>query len=654
MKLIKFAGFFLVFIMLIIQIGENHAAKLGSFSLPYHTFEINALNNRHSVSQITQKIASESVNCGVEVFYVQRTVFEKGEVGLTIYATTKAKNHLIKEYIWEGSYSSLFGEKRSINYKTFDELGHMPSVMTLRVIGSGSSAAAFERNMLINMPGRHINASVVKSSKQSENRHLFLVFLIVCAVNIVLSVYDVLLKRKESFVRITLGDGINRVVVLPVLADSAIYIVLSGAALSFFSIITLVGAYMPFLILTIVCVIAFNILTYFFAFRTGVKEIFSKVKISKGAVIAGYSIKAVVCLVAAVLTLYAMHSFSESYSASLERNYARQFSDYYHIDFSLQQGKVINPMDAFIKAGVMSDMFYREFYEEFNSYVLFNAFPARNIFLANLHAYDILEQRIPDLERIQQDSEFIILLPENYSENILDSVFFILDRELSFEPGSYDYETQVYTESVTLPSFGGLNNDFTVARNPVVVLMNFNPAEYGKAFAGEMMNMGGHSHFAYRVNDDLYRKFIMENGVISQYNIYTYNVLGKYEDNMRIKRNKTLIAAVNAVFLSLINFALTVLVTKMRYRANGIEAAVKKTLGYSLFQRNKLSLQIFLLLDLAISIVLFLITAILGYSFVYCALAALLFTLSDFAFNISFLSYQEKTGIIKILKGGAL
>jgi hypothetical protein len=572
-KLVKFAGFFIIITFTLITIGENHASLLGNFALRFHTFEIYTGNA--DISDITKRISEEAKKLGAEVFMVETASFNDGTITFDIYGTSGAQRYLTSAYIWQGRHTSFFGERRVINYKPLNDLSAEASVLTLRVIGE--NAPAFEREILSIFPGAHIKTSNTDYFEGLRKNSFTTLALIVCAINLLFSFYDVLLSRRETFVRITLGAGKWRIVALSAAKDALVYILLFAVSAGVLSFVTLIGAYMPFIVLLTGGVILINTAVFLIDSRFNVKRVLSKIEFGDGVLILSYFIKAAVCLAALILSVYAVLRLGIVSDTISEREFAENLKGHYHIEFSLKETDKADLMSVFIRPGIMSDKFYREFYDSFDAVILYNAFQTRNIFFANLHTRDFLTERIPELLDFTSDAEFIIILPKNSPKDIMDSVKYLLKRELNFEEGEYKYETLEYGGKAALPSLGGLKDEFAVARNPVIILINYNPSEYDRPLVNKLGNMGGHQYYAYRADEELFGTFALENRLYYEYFFHTYNVWQKYQDDLQKMRQQMLLAAINAGFLVVISLGVVGLITKIRYRAYGVELAVKKT-----------------------------------------------------------------------------
>ena len=255
------------------------------------------------------------------------------------------------------------------------------------------------------------------------------------------------------------------------------------------------------------------------------------------------------------------------------------------------------------------------------------------------------------------NSDFYILVPEEieFSQNANESVYdciemyFGSEKALSCEKITYSGNGEL----LTYDSTEGLTLGAQSFENPIVIYIN-NPSLKLNCDSSTLSTL--FSKMLFNISNSEINT-VCEKYQINEKGFYLQGekVKEKVSDYQAVLNRALLLNTVISAFLLLLELFIISVIIKLEYKVSTTELAVKKVLGYSVFQKNK---QIFLLNTYAALIAVVSCT-------VFCLMYKLAVWYTVIAVGTSVLCLEyviiavlitrfEKQNVAKILKGGCL
>jgi hypothetical protein len=592
MKLTKYIIITFLFAFAFLATGERFVYHLAHFEDTYYgiTFEYDLYGKENSRNLVRDKIEQKLVESDLDVFRVDtKYISDRDEIKI-IYGTPGALENLIAKGIDTKTYESSIIGNVTIELKDFSEIEDIYESDMFYIVGSLDKAARFKSVSLEEASayyGVKDIKSVLSGSEKGVYATLALVWGIAFFMSLLLSLYEVILQKKEIVVRLTLGENIIKVFVFNALTDiavfAAIFIVLSQALLVFSNVTYKID----FVTVMFVAMLMLNTLVNLYITKINLKNDFAKVSGNKGIIVSTYIVKTIsiitatllLCVYGAVIT-EGLDYFKQKDVFDNIKNY-----NYYKIYYTMstRNNGIPKPSDeqlwvdfdyAFGDSSIrMCDL--SESFQHNTILINQNAVELQKSFLGNELYNEIINA---------EKSGVNIFFPAKHSDDNTISKTTLMASAIFFHNAEDDFHTYSYSGKSRVLSIDDntflLRSKFT--DNPVIIIdytehltadSYLNPLYFG-------------TNILYDVSDVDFNTFIAENNmqheilkITNSYELYEFN-------SMMMMRNIKLLGFITFLVL-LLEISIIIFTVKLHYSNNGIEITIKKTLGYSLFERNR-------------------------------------------------------------------
>jgi hypothetical protein len=634
---------------------------------------IEALSKKHSVSAFIITIDSTPDNLFSDI---------------NIYCTDSSVRKTLKEdfQIVQKRYDSIFFTTSDV---AFHEMKEFPvkncTSIKFSLIGSSKNIENFCEELSEEyecgdlQPGRTMN---------QEKNILYVSWIIVTVLAFLLTWYEVLLRKKENGIKISLGEKVGSIVLKNTLTDVACYSVAAIAIVGLLLLFTNTMFLWQISLKMFAVMLLVSTLPYLSLYRYKLKEAFSGINESVSLLSASYGLK----LVTAVLTILIISSnfmlISEAYTYYTQKDFFRSHSDYSFINVNYnQKGKDNDSMDNFLisqnKSAVFQYNLYKKCFSDKNVIMLLAnkelEMPSgenKELIQINKNGKDYLLGHIKGIEAEKiSENKIYYLFPEgDYDRNMLEVQIKDIKEYIAIYYGyDYDFEVQFYKSSSKM--IGIFNNKSTYYKNAVIIFSNLDESlmqiEHEELVTHDVINNEDGSSDSkcegmiincfqdgvmYRISDTEIEKFAEQNGYdIDNYRCSRLNVYESFLNHWNTLKQSLYINCILSALIIALEMIVISTIIKIEYSVNAMELAIKKVLGYSIWQRNK---KIF----------------IITFSVIVAGIAAALvvnakFNISQALFVIAggvvmavlesivilyFVRKMEHVRIQKILKGGAL
>lgn len=631
--------------------GEFFQYYLNTYTSQFSYIDITE-NEMNSQAEIQNNIYHLAEKYNIEVLQTERKNGSGRATSLTVYSTDEAFEKLKTEYsVSPNIYKALFLGTTKVDFADFKDKKLLGETERYYFIGEQRQIQSIRENIK-----NDYACSFIKN--ETEHAYPYLVLLIWAVVGVlflILTWLDIHFQKKENFVLISLGKPIRQIILKNVFIDFLTFSLIFSVLFALLGRFVYLGYEIKNIVLLCAAVLFLNALLYLTLFKMNYKEVLYGANLNERIISDGYVLKSIsMILTVVVLSCNAMlisanfkelkriktlrnvenYSFLELNPVSL-LNLGKDYEETRYGLINSIYGELQNRGCAYSFCGLSGE----------NDYCIINS---DSKFLLN--GFDLKTE--PD-----GNSDFYILVPEEieFSQNADESVYdciemyFGSEKALSCEKITYSGNGELLTydstEELTLGAQSFENPIVIYINNPSLKL-NCDSSTLSTLFSKMLFNISNSE-----INTVCEKYQINEKGFYLQ----GEKVKEKVSDYQAVLNRALLLNTVISVFLLLLELFIISVIIKLEYKVSTTELAVKKVLGYSVFQKNK---QIFLLNTYAALIAVVSCT-------VFCLMYKLAVWYTVIAVGTSVLCFEyviiavlitrfEKQNVAKILKGGCL
>ncbi len=564
-----------------LELYQIHLLDFGEFvTIQAYTEEA------ENVEEYIDTLVAEAKNLSVDVVFVNNKMDKDGNEDITIHCEESFRETLQNDcWYYEGTQKGMLSGTTTVVYKSLPEIDTKKfsrAEYSCKLYGEDEDVGAFLHYW------KEDGGKIVSGKGVVKNTvRLCLVMLwaiVVCVIGS-MTVFERMLGRKEFFVRLSVGESLFRSSVIHIVSDVVVYFAAAGIAVLVVRRLSGAVWFSGYAWGTAGVLSVISTMLYLSLLRNSFRYAFSNAMMSEDTLLFGHFLLA--CFIAALLVLvpFISSSYRDYSNAALQRDLFSRFKGYYYVQFSPYVSDVLGATQG--EGGTSLDPFYhsdevsRKFYEEnflkyspsfFGKYMVVSDV---NICYANVHMKSYLEElfqmTIPD------GYDAVCFYPKKLRQELLKQ--WGLERFLY----SYDGETTIrwipYEHEISTGVTETLQNDFAVMRNPVVVYESISAFEEGdwKTKADTV-----YKGFLYcKCSEEEILAFAEEHGVAAYYE----DVYEGFREYYSKAKNAFWSMTVIATLLSgmVIFFYMTIL--RLECLINGMELAIKKTLGIPLIDR---------------------------------------------------------------------
>lgn len=631
--------------------GEFFQYYLNTYTSQFSYIDITE-NEMNSQAEIQNNIYHLAEKYNIEVLQTERKNGSGRATSLTVYSTDEAFEKLKTEYsVSPNIYKALFSGTTKVDFADFKDKKLLGETERYYFIGEQRQIQSIRENIK-----NDYACSFIKN--ETEHAYPYLVLLIWAVVGVlflILTWLDIHFQKKENFVLISLGKPIRQIILKNVFIDFLAFSLIFSVLFALLGRFVYLGYEIKNIVLLCAAVLFLNALLYLTLFKMNYKEVLYGANLNERIISDGYVLKSIsMILTVVVLSCNAMlisanfkelkriktlrnvenYSFLELNPVSL-LNLGKDYEETRYGLINSIYGELQNRGCAYSFCGLSGE----------NDYCIINS---DSKFLLN--GFDLKTE--PD-----GNSDFYILVPEEieFSQNADESVYdciemyFGSEKDLSCEKITYSGNGELLTYDSTKELTLGVQS----FENPIVIYIN-NPSLKLNCDSSTLSTL--FSKMLFNISNSEINT-VCEKYQINEKGFYLQGekLKEKVSDYQAVLNRALLLNTVISVFLLLLELFIISVIIKLEYKVSTTELAVKKVLGYSVFQKNK---QIFLLNTYAALIAVVSCT-------VFCLMYKLAVWYTVIAVGTSVLCLEyviiavlitrfEKQNVAKILKGGCL
>ena len=666
MKKIRFILCFILFAIGILFQGEAFGEYIQYFTLPIDgiNFKFEDMAKKVDTDTTKEFLMSKSKETGVKIFAVSFLSDEVGERTVEFYINDdETKTVLTDEYyVVPGEYKSILYDNTKVEFKKFSEIKQLESIEQICILGKTENIGKFTGECFDNIDCVfHAGTPGVSDELIGIN----IVWCIVVILNLLLTLYDISINKKEYAVRMSCGEHAVKLIAQNTFIDIFTYVFEYAVLLRMLRNLTNVQFVwrISFTLICVLCVV--NTFMYFQLFFTNIKNSMYGDPVSSHLVRTSYVVK-LVCTVMSIVV------FSSNFGTVIECvNFYRQksyFDAYKNYDYIKLYYNNVYENDSRDYNALNMDM-YRNLFNDGRVMIqrdisgTFSENMGARILYFNRNTIGYLKSEFKEIDFDDLKSEKIYaFIPKKWSRSLSEEEWLSLKQTVEWQiygldSSDLEFEQIIYSDSVSLIAMSNsYQHDSQLVKNPIVFYSNIDETKQLGKKIGDVNILLGESHIMYDLNDRQFNSYLLSTDFDKQADqIVKRNIYDVYKENtVEVRSYMYLNLAMSLITLCL-EILLIITVVKYEYMNRSRELAIKTTLGYSRLSKYK---TVWVLC--ACTFVFGLAGSVIISRFIneisakYLLFGTFIAFAIDLMTNIYYIDRVEKEQLSKLIKGGSL
>jgi hypothetical protein len=636
-----------------------------SFSLP---FKVNG-------DEMTTEILETADDFNIMFFTVRHETDGIAHEIVTIYYSDVSILEEIHQRcnIKTTEYSSILFGKTSIYALPFEKSSQELLTGEYYLVGDEQKMMPFKMALMDKYGG-----SLIRSGYDPMDDKIIViaVWAAIVFVFLLLTLFEYSMALKGNAIEITMGRSPISILFRTVITDIVgltIWQIILRTALPLFTNPSFLQSYA---FIALVCMFAIDIIIYSKLFRLNAYEILRGNKKQRGLLASCYATKYIIGTL--LITVVATNSavIKEAIIYSTQGSFWEKYAQYNQLairyvsdDQSLYISENGEPSTIEMENLLINYKAYNTLFSATDvtlmSYVGGkDLVGGTDIIAYNKNLSDYLMEKMPDIDfSTLNEGRVYAFVPRRIFkteltplqvDNLNHIVNYFMDWDGNFTDGA---DIVFYDKTVKLLAVeGNMRFNSKYYKNPIVIFTNIDELLHPRINIGDN-NIGSNNQFTmYNISKEVFENFAeRENPDDYDVQIFHANIDDQYQYRWGVLRKTLFINTLLCILLICLNVLITIVTTRLNYSINAVELALKKIVGYTVFERQQkllIGAIIGFLIGCTVAII---IGAMLDFNSVaYVIIVSLLFFAVDLAVIIKAINKTEKECIQKILKGGAL
>ncbi len=639
MKKAKYILSLILFSIVLTFIGETYAWHLVSFETKYDyvTMYKDLEVPQEDMIRDIKNVAKEE---NLEVFVVSREILNIFSENIKIYGTKGTANHLeVDSFIQPGDYQSIFLGDFNYEVLPLANITDINNFDKYYLIGDKENKIHFKQKLVDKYGGRFPQEGYVALNSVLN---ISVVWSIIICLLLLITLYEVAQMRKEVVIRIISGERLQNIIYKNVISDSLFYTCAFSLLVLLFLQFSNVKYYLSLSILLIIIFIIINNLIYFTLYIGDYKkDMKSKIGVKRVLKIS-YLYKIFTIFITVILAAGCLTLIDEGIKFYKQKSFFEDAKDYSYVELNLKEYEDTKKLRF---------DFYKEYLSMNNAISLVDLSSwtlnsDRNYTFADNGSLEYLHEKVSELDTSSLENKVYFVAPEKYkSEKVIAEMKEVWE---SYYPYQYEYDIIWYNEELNIISIDKINNiNSKIVNNPIILLNNMdtdsiNPYWNDYIFSTSM----------YKIQDSYWEEFTKDAELKNEV-AYKTNVYEHYLYQWSFYKKGMLIGVVLLIILLILEAIIIKTILNYEYSINSVEIALKKVMGYSLFERYKRIFITTILFGFLAGIFIL----IIGYYFhlssgIYLIIGALSVIIIEICFVFFYIKLTENRSIQSVLKGG--
>ena len=660
MKRTKFAISIILFLLGYIFSGELSMLYLSNFMERYYDadFYLDATSSKISSDEMIEDFKQASDKYNVDFFIVQSSWDNSYHSEVTIIGTEGALIALKTSGIREGLNQSIFFEDAEVDFKQYQTGENMPNSSKYYFIGNKDDYQKiydFKASLVDKYGGGFPHE---RGSDKETLLNLLSVWGTVFCILLFLSLYEVMLMKKEYTVRTILGESVLAIFVRNIAVDFVGFTVSFLGTGIFVSRLSNSFFKFEYVALVFALFLLFNLIIQITIFKIDYKRDLVDGNRKNSLLQLNYCIKAGTSVLMMIILSINFVTVSQAYNLYKQKAFFKDHSEYEYYSLNFTSDKEYHgfSLDEYVYRNL-----YATFYDKAYQYIDMTGY-------YNITYPMVLLNKNSFLEICESVTELKNLKEEILSQNV--SILF--PTKIKVNSAAYQNALEIFTADFLCGSSGEYNIEFYSGKIQLVGIHDTgSDAVYGKKLYNSPVIVVDNSKFnpnatysydpyynydvMYRLSEKEYKQFISKYaGIIEDTN--KTNVLQEYKFSWSQKKQEMELSILLMLVIISIEIMMIMNTIHMEYQVNSVELALKKILGYSIFDRNKRMIWTTILSNLIGCVIGFIFSIVFKLDIHTCffVISVMIFTAFEIICVLFYAKKSDRRNVPLVLKGERL
>lgn len=619
-------------------IVESYAQHvLGGFEVEYATVRVTP-EARVNAKDVSEAARRRSVECFAEDYQVDDAFSQK----ITFYCTPGMED-ILKEssLVEQGVYESLFFGTVEVRVRPLKEFASSGRVVEYSAHGDAANIRGFSEDV-----NGELTDEGTPGQGQNQRQHA-MSWLFALLSTVMLTLYDIALRRKEALIRLVSGQDLKWFAAEGAAADCAFYGVCFCVSFVVCGRMSSLEYYfqnaMPWALL----IVAANAGLYFTLLLTDHRKDVHIGPRAKRVLKISYLYKIAAVLVTLGIVNGCVGAVLEGAEFYEQKRIFQEHKDYNYVVVNLDTHS-----PDFKRSDQMGLKLYKDYLKKEKTFTMVEINdPGKatgDYVYADAGALPYLEQKIPQLRSVDWKRQVYFILPVGTKESEKASLKKAFDN---YYQGVYAFDEIEYEGDVELLACDGSISDIGMGttklkENPPIALNRMTEVEQVDPYVVQSAMLD--------ITDEELRAFKAANELEGEI-VYKTNAYENFSRQWSVKKGGVVLGIALACAMLLIETLLIYNVLRYEFQVNARELALRKTLGHSLLERYQRLLSV----TLSCTILGGICMAAASYflhtrTWLYMVFGAGLVILIEAALILGCVRKLERKNIQRILKGSVL
>ena len=572
MKLSKYIIAAILIVAVMIFIGEMHIWDIGNFEEQYSevTFYPSKTIKNEEFSNDFNKTAEKN---NVVVFHAVHNIKSYNDEEIEIYGT-RGTARILKKHndIKEGLYSSLLGGNIRVRIHSISEIADKERANNFCIYGKTSNMKKFKQALVGKYGGGFPHPGTGADETKTNIISLWVAVLVLL---LLLTLYQVLLMKKEMIIRLTSGESLSSCVLKCICQDAIVIIGVTGLSMLLLGRNTNVTYHISISIVCLIVYLIINSALYTILLFTDYKKDISGVHSGSGIMVANYLYKSASTVLLVIMLAGCISTVFDGLNYYNQREFYSGHRDDSYIMISTQAEDGTDEK-------LQNDLFL-EYTQKDNLATLIdisyddNSTPGYIYACGNIEGY--LNTCIPEIKDKLTGNKTYVIQPRRYNadteiksicEDLCQTYTSNKENEIAFL--YYDKKSKLISQSCD----DGI--DSTIVNNPIIIFeKKTGQAVDSYIWQGCMLKISGNE----------WKTFVKENDLEGETTVYRTNVYENYLSNWEKAKKKLFLSSVLLFILLIIESIIIYSTLLYEYKFNAVELILRKITGHSVYSRYR-------------------------------------------------------------------
>lgn len=332
LRKIKYIISFFVILLAFLFNGESFQYYVSNVESQYYSTTF-YLQDYQKPEEMIEDIQDSGLRHHVNVFTVVDNVKNAHFTEKTFYCDEGSERYIKdKNGLADKNYISIFSGVTDVRFRPLEDLEQVADVNEYYLIGNPDDIQQFKTDLIDQYGGGY-----PQEGYEDHGILLSSIFLWIVAgiVILVLSFYDIIYQKKENFIKISLGENVNLLILKNIIIDNLAYFAMFLLSVFILVFFTSVFFHIKSSICVFAVILVINSLFYVQLKYYDIKKALSNTIISKKLLFMNYALKLISCMLTILIVSGNIMMIANCLEFRSQKDFFQKYASfsYVHLDY---------------------------------------------------------------------------------------------------------------------------------------------------------------------------------------------------------------------------------------------------------------------------------------------------------------------------------